>query len=46
MHKVDERLQCDLMGHKYERPKYGAPSLDEYYETVKALAFDMHKDYS
>lgn len=46
MHKVDERLQCDLMGHKYERPKYGAPSLDEYYETVKTLAFDMHKDYS
>lgn len=41
MHKIDERLQCDLMGHKYERPKYGAPSMKEYYEAVKSLAFDM-----
>lgn len=24
-----ERIQCELMGHKYHRPKYGAPSLEQ-----------------
>ncbi len=41
IHKIDERLQCELMGHKYSRPKYGAPSLDELLEVIEKFAYKL-----
>lgn len=42
-HGVDERIQCELMGHKYHRPAYGAPTLEEKHAAIANFAFDMSK---
>jgi len=40
-HKTDERLQCVLMGHKYNlRAEYGEPSMEEKLEVMARVAFD------
>jgi len=38
-HGIDERLQCELMGHKYRRPAYGAPTLAEKLRAIESFAF-------
>lgn len=45
-HGIDERIQCELMGHKYHRPSYGAPSLEEKRDAIARFAFEVSSHIS
>lgn len=40
-HGIDERIQCELMGHKYHRPAYGAPTLEEKHDAIAKFDFEL-----